>query len=187
MVDPAATTVLQRAAPAVAETVRPGLSFRIEQGLGVAKLRMYGADTDARFQAVTGIAAPRACTQIEEQGLAFAWLAPGEWLATGPEAAVAAWVERTMALGADDLLAIDFSHARTIFVLEGADARAALAAHCPLDLWSEAFPVNAVARSLLGDTGMFIARLADAGDDARFRIIVDQTMAGYLGRLFARA
>lgn len=180
-------TMLRRAAPDVADIVRPGLSFRIEPELGIAKLRIFGGEAEARFRDVAGIAPPRALTQVEDRGLTFAWLAPGEWLVTGPEAAVAAWVAEVMAPGADDLLAIDFSHARAAFLLEGANARAALAAHCPLDLWPDAFPVGAVARSLLGDAGLFIARLADAEGTPRFRIIVDQTMAAYAGRLFARA
>lgn len=186
MAESDSATMLRRAAPAVADRVRPGLSFRVEQGLGIAKLRLFGAEAGTRFQAVVGIAPPRACTQSKDLDLTFAWLAPGEWLVTGPEGAVAAWVEQTAARDADDLLAIDCSHARIAFLLEGSNARAALASHCPLDLWPEVFPVDAVARSMLGDTGMFIARLADAGDAPSFRIIVDQAMAAYAGRLFAR-
>ncbi|WP_447764488.1 sarcosine oxidase subunit gamma family protein [Sphingopyxis panaciterrae] len=178
--------MLRRAAPDVADIVRPGLSFRIEPELGIAKLRIFG-EAEARFRDVAGTAPPRACTQVDDRGLTFAWLAPGEWLVIGAEAAVAAWVAEATGSGADDLLAIDFSHARAAFLLEGANARAALAAHCPLDLWPDAFPVGAVARSLLGDAGFFIARLADAEGAPRFRIIVDQTMTAYAGRLFARA
>lgn len=178
--------MLHRAAPSVADIVRPGLSFRVEPDLGIAKLRIFGREADTRFRDVAGITPPRALTQVEDRALTFAWLAPGEWLVTGPETAVAAWVEDAMAPGADDLLAIDFTHARTAFLLEGEKARAALAAHCPLDLWPDAFPVSAAARSLLGDTGLFIARLADADGAPRFRVIVDQTMAAYAGRLFAR-
>ncbi|NIJ35638.1 sarcosine oxidase subunit gamma [Sphingopyxis panaciterrae] len=187
MADSNPTALLRRTGPDVADIVRPGLSVRTETGLGIAKLRIFGRAADARFQEIAGIAPPLPCREIGSGDLAFAWLAPGEWLITGAEAAVAAWVERATALGADDLLAIDFSHARTAFLLEGESARAALAAHCPLDLWPDAFPAGAAARSLLGDTGLFIARLADTGDAPRFRIIVDQTMAAYAGRLFARA
>lgn len=179
--------LLRRAAPDTADIDRPDLSFRREPELGIAKLRLYGRTADARFHEVAGIAAPGVRTGIEHRGLTFAWLAPGEWLITGPEAAVATWVADAMAAGADDLLAIDYSHARAAFIVAGTNARAALAAHCPLDLWPDAFPVGAVARSLLGDTGLFIARLVDVEGAPRFRIIIDQTMAPYAGRLFARA
>jgi sarcosine oxidase subunit gamma len=186
MAEPDPAIILRRAPPAnVAEVVRPGLSCRMEQGLGIAKLRISGTDADARFRAVAGIPAPRACTQTETEALAFGWLAPGEWLVTGSESAVADWVTRIYAVGAPDLLAIDFSHARAGFLLEGANARVALAGHCPLDLWENVFSVGSVARSLLGDTGAFIARLPDKGGVPQFRLIVDQTMAAYTSRLFA--
>ncbi|ALH79527.1 sarcosine oxidase subunit gamma [Sphingopyxis macrogoltabida] len=187
MAEPDTIVMLRRAAPDTADIDRPGLSFRREPELGIAKLHLWGSKADARFREFVGIAAPRVGTAIEHQGLSFAWLAPAEWLVTGPEAAVAAWVAGTMAAGADDLLAIDYSHARAAFTVAGTNVRAALAAHCPLDLWPDAFPVGAVARSLFGDTGLFIARLADAEGAPRFRIIVDQTMAAYAARLFARA
>ncbi|VWC51082.1 sarcosine oxidase gamma subunit [Burkholderia lata] len=191
MAEPDPAIMLRRTAPAaMADVVRAGFSCRLEHGLGIAKLHVFGAEPEARFRAVIGSDAPRAGTQTGTQTsdgeLSFAWLAPGEWLLTGSEAAVAASVARLCGLGADDLLAIDVSHARAAFLVEGANSRLALAAHCPLDLWTEVFPVDAVARSLLGDAGMFIARLADAHDVPRFRIIVDQTMAAYAGRLFAR-
>ncbi len=185
MADPA--IMLERAGPAVADIARPGLSARIEAGLGIAKLRIFGSDFDARFKGVVGFVPPKMREQADKKGLTFAWMAPGEWLVTGAEADVVAWVARITAQGADDVLAIDISHARVSFLLEGADARTAVAAHSPLDLWPDVFPVGAVARSLFGDTGMFIARLADANDAPRFRIIVDQTMAPYAGRLLARA
>ncbi|MFV3075045.1 sarcosine oxidase subunit gamma [Niveispirillum fermenti] len=177
---------LRRTAPEALETVRPDLSFRLETDLGVAKLRIVGKDADARFQAVTGMVPPPSGRLVADQGLSVAWLAPGEWLVTGPEVAVAAWVARIGGQTAGDLLAVDLTHARASFCLAGTAARAALAAHCPLDLWPDSFPVDAVARSLLGDAGMFIARLSDGPHMPRFRIIVDQTMAPYAGRLFAR-
>ena len=187
MADSHVTTSLRRTAPIAPNVDRPGLSLHVELGLGVAKLRIYGPDADARFSAILGIAPPSAREQADASGLTIAWLAPGEWMATGPEAEVADWVARLDNAGDEDALAIDFTHARTAFVLAGTAARAAIASHCPLDLWPDVFPVSAVARSLLGDTGMFIARLADNEDGPRFRIIVDQTMAAYAARMLAGA
>lgn len=182
-----AAILLRRAPVDIPDISRPQLLLRVEHGLGIAKLCLFGADADARFHALCGRVPPGAGRQIESEGMIFAWLAPGEWLVTGEETTVAAWVAQTAALGAADALVLDISHAQTAFLIEGPCARGALAAHCPLDLWPEAFPVHAIARSLLGDTGMFIARLADVEDAPRFRIIVDQTMAPYAARLLAPA
>jgi sarcosine oxidase subunit gamma len=106
-------------------------------------------------------------------------------LIIGAEADVAHMVERLNAQGGDEILALDVSHARFGMVLSGRDARLSLAAHCPLDLADDVFPVGMVARSLLGDTGMFLARLPDSGDGPQLRIVVDQTMAGYAVQMLA--
>lgn len=180
-------TMLQRAAPIPVGRERAGLSLQVEQGLGIARLRIYGPDAEARFRTIVGLAPPRIREQAHKKGLTLAWLAPGEWLVTGVETDISAWVVRVGDRGGDEVLVTDVSHARTAFLLGGANARAALAAHCPLDLWPDVFPVNAVARSLLGDTGLFIARLADGEDGPRFRIMVDQTMALYAVRLLVGA
>jgi sarcosine oxidase subunit gamma len=165
--------------------VRPGFRLRVEHGLAIGKLQIFGADPEAKFRHVLGLDAPAAGKQIERLGCAFAWLSPSEWLLTGPEFEVVAWLAQIDARGGDDVLAVDLTHARAALLLDGKDARDVLASVCPLDLWSQAFAVHAVARSLLGDTGMFIARLADLTDGPRFRLIVDQTMEAYAVRLLA--
>lgn len=185
MADIQAATSLRRAEPEDREVTRPGLRIHIERDLGVAKLRIYGSEADARFSTIADTAPPSPREQIVTTGLTLAWLAPGEWMATGPELQIAEWVLRIAVAGDEDALAVDITHARTAFVVAGAEARSAIAAHCPLDLCPELFGVNSVARSLLGETGMFIARLTDGEDGARFRIIVDQTMAAYAARMLA--
>ena len=187
MADIDTMVALQRAAPIAVGFEREGLILQVEQQIGIAKLRIYGNEPNGRFQRIVGHTPPRMREQAKRMNLSFAWLAPGEWLATGPEAEIAALVVRAEAKGGDEALTTDFTHARTAFLLSGSNARGALAAHCPLDLWPDIFPVNAVARSLLGDTGMFIARLADESDGPHFRIIVDQTMAAYAARMLAGA
>ena len=179
--------LLRLAMPPVADLDRTGFRLRVDADLGIAKLRVAPSDADTGFRSVAGFAPPAAGSQIDRDWLTFAWLAPSEWLITGPGKSVAAWIAAANDIGGDDVLAVDFTHARVAFELAGARARARLAAHCPLDLWPETFPVGAAARSLLGDTVMFIARLNDHAGDPRFRVVVDQTMAPYTRRLFAGA
>lgn len=179
--------VLARSAAPAIDLDRPGLSLTVEPHLGIAKLRVHGDDGAAPFKAVTGFEPPPQNSQMEREGLTFAWMSPFEWVITGSEAFVAAWLGKVAAADETVSIAVDITDARTSFVLAGPDARDALAAHCPLDLWDRNFAVDAVARSLLGDTIMFIARLADEGGAPRFRIIVDQTMASYAARILARS
>jgi sarcosine oxidase subunit gamma len=179
------TMTLTRSPPDASSLVRPGLGVLAERGLGIGKIQVLGTDPDAVLRRLAGFEPPSPCAQVERQGLHCAWLSPNEWLLTGPEREVADMLMQIDARGADEVLAVDLTHARASFVINGTDARDVLASLCPLDFWSEAFPVHAVARSLLGDAGMFVARLPDLTDVPRFRIIVDQTMAAYAARVLA--
>jgi sarcosine oxidase subunit gamma len=179
------TMALTRAESGVAPLARTGFSLRAETDLGIGKLQVLGTEPAAVFRQVVGCDAPASGRQIHEQGVNFAWLSPNEWLVTGDEVEIRMWIARLAQRGGDDVLAVDLSHARTSLVLDGPGVRDVLASLCPLDLWSEVFPVGAVARSLLGDTGMFLARLADLAEGPRFRVVVDQTMSAHAARLLA--
>ncbi|MBE1529937.1 sarcosine oxidase subunit gamma [Sphingopyxis sp. OAS728] len=154
-----------------------------ETGLGMAKLQILAVDPDAWFEQALGLVPPSALTEIEPGPVAIAWLAPGEWLVTGGEADVER-VRLRCAEAAGGLgLMVDITHARATFELSGAAARSILAAHCPLDFGNEAMPVGAAKRSMFSDTGFFISRRADRDGQPCFRLIFDQAMAGYAGRM----
>jgi len=181
------TAKLERAEPPVEDFAQPGLSLRVERDLGVAKLRVMLNTGDDAFQRVVGVAPPPPRAQIERDGLTFSWMSPDEWLITGPEASVAVWLTGVNAHADEGALAVDLTHARVSLELTGHSVRAALSRHSPLDLWPDTVPVGSVARTALGETRMFIARLEDEKGHPRFRIIIDQTMAPYVRRLFAGA
>ena len=154
-----------------------------EPRLGIAKLQILAADPDAWFEQALGLAPPSVLTEIEPGPVAIAWMAPGEWLVTGDEADVER-VRLRCAEAAGNLgLMVDITPARTVFELSGVGARSVLAAHCPLDFDEEAMPVGAAKRSTFSDTGFFISRRSDRDGQPRFRLIFDQTMAGYAERL----
>lgn len=176
---------LRRAPATPLASAVPGLAFREECTICIAKLQIYGGRAEQRFSDVVGTRPPAPRTQEQSDGLTTAWLAPGEWLLIGAESTVVAKLLQIEGRGGGDVLAIEITHARTAFLLSGTNAREALAAHCPLDFQASFFPINAVARSLLGNVGMFIARLEDVSGAPCFRIIVDQTMRQYAARMFA--
>lgn len=187
MSEPTSKMRLYRALPGYDTAAPPGLTLRVEPELGVGKIHIFGPEPERRAAPLAATAFPPPQRQTMAGAVAVAWLAPGEWLLTGPEPHVAALIERMDARGGDGILATDLTHARVSFLISGTGARDALAAHCPLDLWPDAFPVHAVARSLLGDASMFLARLPDAADGPQFRIIIDQTMGDYAVRMLAGA
>jgi len=164
-----------------------GVRFAAEPRLGIAKLQILAADPDAWFETALGIAPPPVLGEIEPGPVAIAWLAPGEWLVTGSEADVERVRTHCVEAAGNLGLMVDITHARAIFELRGPAARSALATHCPLDFSDEAMPVGAVRRSTFSDTGFFISRRPDQDGQPCFRLIFDQSMAGYAARLLGAA
>lgn len=171
-------TLIASAAPAFIR--RAGLEILPEPTLAIHKVQLFVGEPWTRLERAIGATLPQQRRQVRRADVTVAWLAPGEWLVTGFAA------ERLEAALAGQVgLITDLTHASFACLLSGADARTALARHCPLDLSEAAFPIDAVARSLLGEASLFVGRLPDASCDPNFRIIVDQTMATYALRRLA--
>lgn len=119
----------------------------------------------------------------EDDGLDVAWLALGEWLLLGSEAALAEKIAELNARLAEGLLvAVSLTDARQAFELRGPAARDALAALCPLDLAPSAFAPARCARTRLGEVGAFIQSRTDG-----YRIVVDLSDAAYGWRVLLDA
>ena len=187
MADAPALPRLAMAVPRVREVIGAGFRLHPEPELGVIKVQLYRGEGQQKLAAALGAAPPTAGTQIGlARGVDCASIAPGEWLLLGPRNALcdlAALIERDLQ-GALALVT-DLSDGRVGFSLSGPAARDRLASVCPLDLRAKSFPPGAAARSLLGDTGLFLARLPDGDNGPVFRLVVDQTAAAYAARMIA--
>ena len=177
-------TRLRRAPTTPPGFVQAGATLTAEPFLGIGKIQFLAGTTAAFFEAIFGESAPAAGQGLSLGEITVSWLAPDEWLLTGPEGVVLAALQRADKAG-DSGLTTDLSDARASFQLSGQGARDRLAAHTPLDISDAAVAVGSVARAPLGDTGMFLARLPDTAGQPAFRIIVDQTMAAYAVRMLA--
>jgi len=151
--------------------------------MAVGKVRIISDTVDSDFRKALLVEPPPAGRQIEHNGVTIAWLAPGEWLLTGTANAVRTVLDRVTRAVPDLSIALDITHGRACFEFGGTQARDAIAGVCGLDVRERSFAVGSVARTTLGATGMFIARLSDEGATPRFRLIVDQTMAAYAARM----
>ncbi|MGH6613355.1 sarcosine oxidase subunit gamma [Sphingomonas sp.] len=179
-------TLLDRRAPNSAGIARAGMTFDLDPFYGVVRVQLRGADQP--LADVLGVALPPPGRGVADasQTVGICWTSPGEWTLLGEETAVSELVERLRRECAGvAALITDLGHARAAFRLSGAGARDALAAHCPLDFSDDVFPVTAVANSLLGEASLLLGRRADEAGAPSYRIVVDQTMAGYAARLFA--
>lgn len=162
---------------------REGLRLTTEPRLGIAKLQILSDDPDAWFGKTLGISPPQALREVEPGPVAVAWLAPGEWLVTGPEEDVERVRIRCEQAAGNLGLMVNITQARASFELGGHAARSILAAHCPQDFSEAEMPVGAANRSVFSDTGFFISRRPDRDGQPFFRLIFDQTMAGYAERM----
>jgi sarcosine oxidase subunit gamma len=168
--------------------VRAALALVPEPGLGILRVQLRGQDGAELLARALGAPVPSPRTQSKVSDATLAWYAPGEWLLIGAEASMSTLRDALeQSLSEAVVLVTDLSHAAASFRLTGSGAVDALAGNCPLDLRDRAFPADSVARSCLGDTGLFIARLADVDGAPAFRLIVDQTMSAYAVRMLAGA
>lgn len=170
---------LTRDAPNDFLLVSDGARLVAEPGLGMAKLQVLADDPDAWFEEALGIAAPPALREVALHPVYCAWMAPGEWLVTGPETDIEIIRVRCADVAGHLGLMIDLTHARTAFELSGSAARSILATHCPLDFRDSEMPIGAATRSLFSDTGFFISRRPDRSGQPCYRLIFDQIMASY--------
>ena len=107
------------------------------------------------------------------------WLGPDEWLLTSTGETPAELEARVRAvvlpLGGS---ATDVSAQRMGLRLTGARVRGVLAKGCSLDLHPRVFGAGDSAQTALGQAGVVLLGLSDAGDD--FSVLVRSSFAGYL-------
>jgi sarcosine oxidase subunit gamma len=166
-----------------------GPEFRLqpEQHIGMVKVQFYRQEDPSLLSHALSENLPAAGWQVSLAGGAeCAWIAPGEWLLIGPEPVIAN-LARHLDGELKEVLSLitDLTHSQFPFLLTGPCAKDRLAALCPLDLRDEAFPVGAAARSLLGEAGLFVARLPALDGEPAYRLLVDQTQAAYAARMIA--
>lgn len=109
----------------------------------------------------------------EERPLMLIALAPGQWLAAGPETGL----EAALAARLPGAALTDLSDGLAPLRLEGARARGALARLTALDFEDAAFPVGAAARTAMMQMAATILRLPDGPDGPVFALEVARSSA----------
>jgi sarcosine oxidase subunit alpha len=104
------------------------------------------------------------CRSVIARDRAALWLGPDEWLILAPEtapAAVSDLVARvTRAAGDHPASVVDVSHRSRTLEITGSRAVWCLNAFCALDLDLHAFPVGMCTRTILGQAGVVLWRVA---------------------------
>ena len=140
------------------------------------RLRAVGAEASAAL----GVELPMAPNTWAPAGTGRAvWLGPDEWLlssTTGtPEELETRVRDAVVPLGGS---ATDVSAQRIGLRLTGARVRDVLAKGCSIDLHPRVFGRGSSAQTALGQAGVVLLALSDAGDD--YAVLVRSSFAGYL-------
>ncbi len=112
------------------------------------------------------------------------WLGPDEWLLIAP-ARLASALPAMLNRALDELphSLVDVSHRQTALAVSGPEAATLLAAGCPLDLDTSAFPVGMCTRTLLAKAEIVLWRTGSL----EFRIEVWRSFAAYVSQFLAEA
>jgi sarcosine oxidase subunit gamma len=105
------------------------------------------------------------------------WLAPGEWLLVGSNAAEDRLALLSHALARETFHIADVTHGRAVFSISGSQATDFIARGCGLDLHRSVFPVDACAQSLFAQIP---ALLHHFSDEPAFHLYVDASYESYL-------
>lgn len=144
------------------------------------RLGSVGAGAQVRASAALGVDLPTAPnTWVPTSDGRVVWLGPDEWLFTStaraPEELEARVRAAVVGLGGS---ATDVSAQRIGLRLTGARVRDVLAKGCSIDLHPRVFGRGSSAQTTLGQAGVVLLALSDAGDD--HVVLVRASFAGYL-------
>lgn len=178
-----ANEMLNAADPVCFAVLGSGVQATAIAKLGLVKLQVGSEKPDRWFLMALELTPPRPLEEVEFDSISYAWLAPGEWLVTGPTKHVEGIRQHCGEMAGTGGLMTDLTHGRTVLEVSGSDARWILGSHCPIDLDHVAMPVGTACRTLFSDIGIFISRRPDRDANPCFRLIFDHTMTDYVTRL----
>ena len=126
-----------------------------------------------------GVALPTApSTYADGESITAIWLGPDEWLVTSPFR-----TPEELETGLADAVGtggtvVDVSAQRTTLRLRGEHVRDLLAGGCSTDLHPRRFTRGTAVQTLLGQAGVVLMALDDAG--THYQVLVRTSFAGYL-------
>ena len=154
------------------------VGITVEPFVAMVDVRLGTVSPEARTR--LGVDLPTiANTWVPADGGRAAWLGPDEWLLSSimetPEELEARVRTAVLPLGGS---ATDVSAQRIGLWLTGARVRDVLARGCSIDLHPRVFGRGSSAQTMLGQAGVVLLGLSDAGDD--YVVLVRSSFAGYL-------
>lgn len=136
------------------------------------------ADFAKGVEAATGLALPEVLQSNHNSDWDLSWIAPDEWLLTGPgDQALAMEMALREQLGGHYAV-INVGGGQTLVRLAGPRARSVLMKSCPYDVHDLNFPVGKVVTTVLAKSQATLRRV---GDD-EWELVVRRSFADYVWR-----
>lgn len=136
------------------QATKPGRHGRDPDAVTLAEVRIVrawnvmGQGAPAVAPATLGVDLPVSPNTTAGADPTALWMGPASWLVVSADASSRPLDDIRASLAQNDAVLFDVSASRVAFALGGPQARAVLAAGCPLDLHPRAFPAGACAQSV---------------------------------------
>ena len=146
----------------------PGAVTLAEVRIGYA-WNVMGGGARAIARDALGIDLPLVPNTTAGSDPAALWIGPASWLVVGAEAPTTPLDAVRASVADKDAVAFDVSASRVAFALGGPQARAVLAAGCPLDLHPRVFAAGACAQSVHDRVNVLVVNAGH--DDVDFVVL----------------
>ena len=154
-----------------------------ERGMLTLRGDLTSARMKAAVKAATGHAIPAAGSVAGTGETGVVWMSPDELLVMLPYATVAdAWAKMGKTLDGEHHLVVDVSDARSVFTVQGVDAKEVLARVCPVDLHENSFAIGDFRRTRLAQIAAALWR-----HDTGFDVICFRSVGDYVDALLRRS
>jgi methylglutamate dehydrogenase subunit D len=163
-----------------AVTLRPGLVIEERTDLALATLIARRNETQNLRRAITtlfGLTLPEGPHVATKNGISFAGIGIGKWLAAAEGPAAVGYVSRLREYLAALALISDQSDGRVVLRLSGERVREVLAKGIPLDLHPRKFKTGDIASTMISQMGVQIQQLDDR---PTFQLMAFRSFAGSL-------
>lgn len=161
-------------------TLNPGV-FLWEEAMKT-HLALRGDANNADFrqgiETATGLALPEALHSVHNDDWALSWIAPDEWLLTGPGDQAFAMEMALRDQLSGHYAVINVSGGQTLVRLAGTEARSVLMKSAPYDVHDRNFPIGKVVNTVFAKSQATIRRVGQ--DD--WELVVRRSFADYIWR-----
>jgi len=182
IMDQLPTAEVSARSPLYQQNAQSGDALQLHEEALATHLVIRGNAADSSFtqgvEKATGLALPGNLQSASNNDWRLRWIAPDEWLLTGPGNAAFAMETALRDNLSGHYAVINVSGGQTLVRLSGAKARTVLMKSCPYDVHDRNFPVGKVVSTVFAKSQAVVCRI---GED-EWELVVRRSFADYIWR-----